>query len=82
MRIIHFGTQGWRARANDGFDESSVVRIADALGQAWASVQGGSTVMVGYDTRLGSRHLALIAGQTIAARGMRVVASALPGRRK
>ena len=75
MRIIHFGTQGWRARANDGFDESSVVRIADALGQAWASVQGGSTVMVGYDTRLGSRHLALIAGQTIAARGMRVVVS-------
>lgn len=78
MRIIHFGTQGWRARTNDGFSEQNVVRIADALGRAWASAYTGSTIMVGFDTRLGSQRLALAVGETIAARDVRVVVSDRP----
>ncbi len=75
MRSLRFGVNGWVARVGDGFDESSVVRIAAALGQAWAHRAVGSTVMVGYDTRRDSLRLALVAGQVIAAQGLDVVVS-------
>ena len=75
MRILHFGTQGWRARTSDGFDEASVVRIVDALGRAWASAYDNPTIMVGFDTRLGAERMALTVGKTIAARGIRVIVS-------
>lgn len=75
MGYLRFGTRGWRARVDHGFDEASVVRIAAALGAVWASRHEGSTILVGYDTRRDSQSLALVAGMVIAAHGMRVVVS-------
>lgn len=75
MGIIRFGTDGWRARLGEGFDEASVVRVAQALGVTWASRFRGATILVGYDTRRDSERLALLAGAVIASCGMQVVVS-------
>ena len=73
MNVIHFSANGWRARVDDGFNESSVVRIAAALGETWALRYEGSTILIGYDTRRDSKRLAVVAGQVLSALGMRAV---------
>ena len=34
--IIHFGTDGWRARLDGDFTEENVIRVADAAGAMWS----------------------------------------------
>lgn len=75
MRLIRFGTDGWRARVGCGFDEQSVVRIASALGVLWQAAPAGARVLVGYDTRRDSERMALVMGEVIASYGPTVLVS-------
>lgn len=75
MGALRFSSSGWRARSGKGYDESSVVRVAHALGATWATRYQGSTVIVGYDVRRDARRFATVAGQVIAAHGLNVVVS-------
>lgn len=75
MGAIRFSSSGWRARSGKGYDESSIVRVAHALGATWATRYLGLTVIVGYDVRRDAKRFASLAGQVIAAHGLRVVVS-------
>ena len=75
MATIRFESHGWNARLGSGFDEASIVRIADALGRVWAERFEGSTVLVGYDTRRDSKRFAEVVGQVLSARGLEPVVS-------
>lgn len=61
--IIHFGTDGWRARVDEDFTADNVARIADAVGELWQKTNPGKTVYIGFDTRpLASEFAELAAG--------------------
>lgn len=70
--MIHFGTDGWRARLDGDFTEESVARIADAAARYWRDAPCG-TVYVGYDTRSESEHFARLAAEVLAGRGLDAV---------
>ena len=78
MGVIRFGIEGCRARVDHGFDQANVARIAQALGETWASRFAGSTVLVGFDTRRDSERMAVLAGQVMAACGLNIVISDRP----
>lgn len=71
--IIHFGTDGWRARTDGTFTEANVLRIAEAAADIWQSCHPGATVYVGYDVRPESRGFAELAAGAIAAQGLNAV---------
>lgn len=73
--MIHFGTDGWRARRDGDFTEENVARVADAAGGYWSQRAPSSTVYVGYDTRPGADQFALLAGRVLASHGLRTVVS-------
>lgn len=75
MGIIRFDTDGWRARVGEGFDESHVVRLVDAIARMWLQRGEGGTVFVGYDTRRDSQSFACRAAEALAAVGLRAVVS-------
>lgn len=75
MSIIHFGTDGWRARIDEDFTDDNVARVADACGRIWAEEAPGARVYVGYDTRIDAARFARIAAGTVAAHGLEVVVS-------
>lgn len=75
MRIIRLDNKGWRARFDDGFDEESVSRVADAFGYIWAENGSLRNVYVGFDTRLGARRLAETASGVLASYGLSVCMS-------
>ncbi len=75
MAIITFGTSGWRARYDDGFDEYDVMRVATSLGRVWSRMAAKPTVHVGYDTRYRSNWFAQVAAETLSGFGLRVVVS-------
>lgn len=68
--IIHFGTDGWRARRDGDFTEEAVARIAAAAGELWSRTASGAIVYVGYDTRPGAEHFACLAGRVLAGCGL------------
>lgn len=68
--MIHFGTDGWRARVDGDFTDEQVVRIADAAARVWAQAMPGAIVYIGFDTRAGAEHFAVLAGRVLAARGL------------
>ncbi len=71
--ILRFGSDGWHARLDGDFSEENVVRLADALGVAWAGVGAvGATVYVGYDTREGADELAHQVAGVLASCGLAV----------
>lgn len=70
MSTIHFGTDGWRARFDEGFTPDNVVRVADAVGKIWSERHPGKTVIVGYDTRKDAARYADLAAQVLAAHGL------------
>lgn len=78
MGIIRFGTRGWRARYGEGFDASSVARIAEALAVIWSDTRSGATILVGYDTRRDACELADVAAGVLAAAGLHVKVSDRP----
>ena len=70
--MIHFGTDGWRARLDGDFTEDNVVRIADAAGKVWTRRYPGAIVYVGYDTRPGAERFARVAALVLGAHGLAV----------
>lgn len=75
--IIRFGSDGWHARFDEGFDAQGVSRAADALGVLWAdsAPEAGGTIYIGYDTRHASDELARVAAGVIASYGLTVKVS-------
>ena len=67
--IIHFGTDGWRARLDGDFTEENVIRVADAAGAMWSESYPYATVYIGYDTRPDAVRFARLAAQVISAHG-------------
>lgn len=76
--IIHFGTDGWRARLDGDFSEENVVRIADAAGLLWGSQFQGGTVYVGFDTRPEAPRFARLAAEVLGTHGLSVRLSDRP----
>ena len=74
--IIHFGTDGWRARVGEDFNADNVARIADAAGELWQKTYPGKTVYIGYDTRPRAREFAELAAGVLAAHGLDAVLAA------
>ena len=68
--IIHFGTDGWRARVDEDFTADNVARIADAVGELWQKTNPGKTVYIGFDTRPLAREFAELAAGVLAAHGL------------
>lgn len=68
--ILHFGTDGWRARLDGDFTDENVIRIADAAGAYWARQSAGAIVYVGYDTRRDAERFACLAGRVLAGYGL------------
>ena len=68
--IIRFGSDGWRARYEDGFDAEGVARVADGLGLVWSDAAPGTVVYVGFDTRHESRELARLAAGILSSYGL------------
>ena len=78
MRIIRLGVNGWQARYDDGFDDESVIRIADALGLLWADKNPGATVLVGRDARYHAEEYMELLGSVLASYGLLVKVSDRP----
>lgn len=75
MSQIHFGTDGWRARFDEGFTPENVVRVADAAGALIAQDYPGKTVYVGYDTRKDAQMYAHLAASILSLHGLHAVLS-------
>ena len=73
MRIIHLDVNGWQARFDNGFDDDSVIRIADALGLLWADEHPGATVLVGRDGRYRADHYMELAGSVLGLAGFGLI---------
>ncbi len=73
--IIHFESDGWRARTDGDFTEENVVRIADAAGEYWGRRNPGAMVYVAYDARPNAEEYARIAARTLAGHGVAAVLS-------
>ena len=76
--IIHFGTDGWRARVDGDFTIDNVARVTDAIGGLWQKTNPGKTVYVGFDTRPQAREFAELAAGVIAAHGLDAVLVSRP----
>ena len=73
--IIHFGTDGWRAKTDGDFTAENVTRVAEALGALWSRKYPRARVYVGYDTRMGAEAFAALAGEALAGAGLTAVVS-------
>lgn len=73
--ILHFGTDGWRARLDGDFNDDNVIRVSDAAGEIWSRRRAGAVVYVGYDMRPGAERFARLAGKVLASHGLHVKVS-------
>ena len=70
---IKFGTDGWRGIIADDFTYENVRRAAAAIaGYVVKNEDAQRGLLIGYDTRFGSRRFAEVAAETIAAAGIPV----------
>ncbi|MBI2681998.1 MAG: phosphoglucomutase/phosphomannomutase family protein [Acidobacteriales bacterium] len=70
---IKFGTDGWRGIIADDFTFENVRRVATAIAaHVWKHEHPEKGIVIGYDTRFGSRRFAEAAAQVIAATGIHV----------
>ncbi len=67
--VIKFGTDGWRDIIADRFTFTNVARAAQAHAQHLKRA-GGSSVVVGFDTRFHSERFARVAAEVMAANGL------------
>lgn len=73
MAEIKFGTDGWRGVIADDFTFENVRRAAGAIASyVLKNENAGNGLLIGYDTRFGSRRFALAAAEVIAAAGIPV----------
>ncbi len=68
--VVKFGTDGWRDIIADKFTFENVARAAQAHAQ-YLKRHGGSSVVVGYDTRFHSAAFARTAAEVMAANGLK-----------
>lgn len=71
MRNIKFGTDGWRAIIGDDFTTENVKRISIGVSR-WLIKNKGKKIVIGYDTRFGSKRFAQNAANIFASHGIRV----------
>lgn len=76
--IIHFGTDGWRARVDGDFTAENVSRLAGAAGTLWNGAHPGAVAYVGYDTRPQARQFALLAAEVLSGCGLAAMLSDRP----
>jgi phosphomannomutase len=76
MDRIKFGTDGWRGIIASDFTVANVNRLSDAAASWLRSSTGEPSVVIGYDTRFGSRMFAETAARVFAARNIKVYLSA------
>src|SRR6266851_367383 len=70
---IKFGTDGWRGLIADDFTFENVRRAAAAIaGYVRANEDPTRGILIGFDTRFGSRNFARAAAEVIAAAGIPV----------
>ena len=73
MVEIKFGTDGWRALIADDFTFANVRIVAAAIAAyVHAKEDPAKGLLIGYDTRFGSRAFARTCAEVIAASGIRV----------
>ena len=73
MQEIKFGTDGWRGIIADDFTFDNVRRVAGAIsGYVLKHEDWRKGVVVGYDTRFGSRRSAEVASEVLSAAGIAV----------
>jgi alpha-D-glucose phosphate-specific phosphoglucomutase len=71
---VSFGTDGWRGIIADDFTFENVRRVAGAISSYVLKHEDSHRgLIVGYDTRFGSKHAACIAAEVIAAAGIDVI---------
>lgn len=70
MEALHFGTDGWRDRYEEGFNEANVARIVDAAARLFARSDPNGAVIVGYDTRADGVRMAQVAAGVISGHGL------------
>jgi len=75
MDRIKFGTDGWRGITARDFTVANVNRLSDAAASWLRSSAGEPSVVIGYDTRFGSRMFAETAARVFAARSIKVYLS-------
>jgi phosphomannomutase len=74
MAEIKFGTDGWRGIIADDFTYANVRRVAAAIASYVLKYEDASrAVIVGYDTRFGSRRFAELVAEVLAGSGIRVL---------
>jgi len=72
MQPIKFGTDGWRGIIADDYTFANVRRAASAITNYVLKNEDSRGVMVGYDTRFGSRLFAQAVAEVLAAAGIDV----------
>ncbi len=71
--LIKFGTDGWRGIIADDFTYENVRRAAAAIAAYVLKNEDAKRgILIGYDTRFGSRRFAEVAAETVAAAGIPV----------
>ncbi|HSA94024.1 MAG TPA: phosphoglucomutase/phosphomannomutase family protein [Terriglobales bacterium] len=71
---IKFGTDGWRGVIADDFTFHNVRRVAGAIASyALKHEDRGKGLIVGYDTRFGSRRFAELVAETVSSAGIPVI---------
>jgi len=76
MNDIKFGTDGWRGLIARDFTFANVKKVAGAIGlYLKEKVKGTPKVIVGYDTRFGSKDFALAAAKELSGTGCNVILS-------
>ena len=81
--MIKFGTDGWRGIIADDFTFENVRRVAGGIAAyvlRHEDVAHG--VIIGYDTRFLSQHVARIVAEVIAGAGIPVQITSTPPRRR
>lgn len=78
MRLISFGTAGWKAQVGEGFTLENVARLAEGAGIYWSQLCPGAVVYVGYDTRKDAEIYGQVAGEVLATYGLNVKISDQP----
>jgi len=72
-RPIKFGTDGWRGIIADDFTYDNVRRVAGAIASyVLKNEDPAAGVVVGYDTRFASQHIARVASEVLAEAGIPV----------
>jgi len=73
---IKLGTDGWRARVGEVFNEENVLRIAEAFARYFKELQQPRClVAIGFDGRKDSQHCAELVARVLSAHGISVLLS-------